>query len=299
MRKAEGIILKGVGGNYVVDCDGTVYPECKASGRLRLGERIPVCGDRVELEIDPRDDSGYIVSLLERRNGLMRPAIANIDRLFILAGEAQPKTDPYLIDKLTVLAAWEDIEPVIVLSKSDLDQSDGLFETYTAAGFEVVRVSAVSGEGLDALEALLAHKISAFTGNSGIGKSSVLNQLDGRFAQAVGDISRKIGRGKNTTRHTELLRLRCGGLVADTPGFSSFDIAQMTYIPKGQLAALFPEIVAIHGGCRFSNCAHVREPGCAFLEKVRAQPALKSRHESYVKLYDELGQIHVWELGKK
>jgi len=287
-----GIILKGVGGTYWVDCGDRVYA-CKAGGRLRLRTEKPVTGDQVQIETS--GDEGYIVALLPRKNALIRPAIANIDQLFILASNAPPQTDPYLIDKVSVIALYKGITPVIVLNKCDLDQSEALYETYRKTPFPVLRVSAATGEGVETLVDMLADKVSAFTGNSGIGKSSILNRIDGRFTLAVGDISQKIERGKHTTRHVELLRLDNGGLVADTPGFSSFEITQMERIPKDQLQEYFPEIGACFGTCQFSDCAHIKEPGCSVRHKVKMGEIPPSRYESYCKLHEELAKLKDWE----
>ena len=196
-ERKTGVVLKGVGGNYDVIC-GEEILRCRAAGRVRKSGPL-VCGDRVSVQ--PTESGGYILEREPRRNSLVRPAVANIDQLVILCSQAPPVTDPYLIDKVTVIALRQGIRPIILLNKSDLDPSDALFDAYTKAGFPVLRASAATGEGIEALRALLPGKISAFTGNSAIGKSSILNRLDERFALPVGEMSEKIGRGKHTTRH--------------------------------------------------------------------------------------------------
>ena len=221
--------------------------------------------------------------------------MANIDQLVILASEAPPVTDPYLIDKVTVIALYQGIDPIIVLNKSDLAPSESLFRAYTQAGFPVVRASAVTGEGIDELRGLLSGKVSAFTGNSAIGKSSLLNRLDGRFALQVGGMSEKIGRGRHTTRHVELLRLENGGFVADTPGFSTFDAVRMERLTADTLQHYFPEIDRLFGQCRFSDCRHSKEPGCAVREAVERGEIAKSRHESYCTLLEEVSNQKLWE----
>ncbi len=291
---AQGVITRGVGGNYTVDCNGLAVP-CKAGGRLRIGEYAPLVGDDVTIETDDNGE-GYIVAIAPRRNSFVRPAVANIDRLFIVASQAPPVTDTYLIDKVTVIAAWQEVEPVILLGKSDLNSSCALRDTYLAAGLRVISVSAETGQGVDELRRLLTSCVSAFTGNSGVGKSSLLNKLDSRFSLSVGDISQRIARGKNTTRHVELLRVGGGGYVADTPGFSVFDITKVSRIPKDKLAWCFPEMRPYLGKCRFSDCAHLEEPDCAVIGHIKKNPALATRHDSYKKLYAELAKLNEWEL---
>lgn len=286
-----GVVLKGVGGNYDVIC-GEELLRCRAAGRVRKSGPL-VCGDRVSVR--PTESEGYILERAPRRNSLVRPAVANIDQLVILCSQAPPVTDPYLIDKVTVIALRQGIRPIILLNKSDLDPSDALFDAYTRAGFPVLRASAATGEGIEALRALLPGKISAFTGNSAIGKSSILNRLDARFALPVGEMSEKIGRGKHTTRHVELLRLETGGIVADTPGFSTFDAVGLGDLRPEDLAADFPEIAGVAEPCRFSDCRHIKEPGCAVREAVKRGDIAPSRYESYCRLAEEAGKKKQWK----
>lgn len=291
-ERKTGTILKGIGGFYYVAC-GQQVVECKASGRLRLGDAQPLAGDVVELEQAANGD-GFILAINPRRNALIRPPVANIDQIFIVASQAPPVTDPYLIDKVTVIAQQQGIRPVVVLNKSDLAQSSFLEEVYRPSGFTVLHVSAVTGAGCAELAELMRGKVSCFTGNSGVGKSSLLSRITGQDLLA-GAISGRIGRGKNTTRHVELLCLSDGGLVADTPGFSSFEVRQMERIRKEDLQLLFPEIEPLVGKCRFTGCAHVKEPDCAVRERVQSGGMAQSRYESYVKLYEELKQIKDWQ----
>ena len=291
-ERLEGVVLKGVGGNYDVACGDEIL-RCRAGGKVRRETGLLVCGDRVTVKRSGGE--GYILERHPRRSGLIRPAIANIDQLVILASEAPPVTDPYLIDKVTFIALYQGIDPIIVLNKSDLAPSEGLFRAYTQAGFPVVRASAVTGEGIDELRGLLSGKVSAFTGNSAIGKSSLLNRLDGRFALRVGGMSEKIGRGRHTTRHVELLRLENGGFVADTPGFSTFDAVRMERLTADTLQHYFPEIDRLFGQCRFSDCRHSKEPGCAVREAVERGEIAKSRHESYCTLLEEVSNQKLWE----
>lgn len=286
----NGVVLKGVGGNYEVAC-GEEIIRCRAAGRVRQ-EGILACGDRVSLR--KTASGGYITGREPRRNHLIRPAIANIDQLVILCSQAPPVTDPFLIDKVTVVALYQGIQPVILLSKSDLSDSQELWEAYTKAGFPVLRASAVTGEGMDELKALLAGKISAFTGNSAIGKSSLLNCLDGRLALPTGEMSQKIQRGRHTTRHVELLRLENGGYVADTPGFSTFDAVRMEKLSRDNLQHYFPEIEACFGQCRFSDCHHMQEPGCAVHDAAEQGSIAPSRYRSYQLLFEEISRQRQW-----
>ena len=290
--KKQGVVIKGIGGNYDVACEGQIL-RCRASAKIKHQKNLLAAGEYVELRIT--DDGGYITERLPRRNGLIRPAIANIDQLVILCSQAPPVTDPYLIDKVTVVALYQGIQPVILLNKSDLHDSVDLYHAYQKAGFPVLRASAVTGEGVKEVKAMLAGKISAFTGNSAIGKSSILNRIDSRFGLQVGDMSEKIARGRHTTRHVELFQLDNGGFVADTPGFSTFDAVRMEKLTKENLQQYFPEIDRFFAQCRFSDCKHIKEPGCVVREAVEQGEIAKSRYESYCMLYEEVAAQKLWK----
>lgn len=290
--KKQGVVIKGIGGNYDVACEGEIL-RCRASAKIKHQKNLLAAGEYVELRLT--DDGGYITERLPRRNGLIRPAIANIDQLVILCSQAPPVTDPYLIDKVTVVALYQGIQPIILLNKSDLHESGDLYEAYQKAGFPVVRASAVTGEGIEEIADLLAGKISAFTGNSAIGKSSILNRIDSRFGLQVGDMSEKIARGRHTTRHVELFRLDNGGFVADTPGFSTFDAVRMEKLTKENLQQYFPEIDRFFAQCRFTDCKHIKEPGCVVREAVERGEIAKSRYESYCMLYEEVAAQKLWK----
>ena len=290
--KKQGVVIKGIGGNYDVACEGQLL-RCRASAKIKHQKNLLAAGEYVELRIT--DDGGYITERLPRRNGLIRPAIANIDQLVILASQAPPVTDPYLIDKVTVVALYQGIQPVILLNKSDLHDSVDLYHAYQKAGFPVLRASAVTGEGVEEVKAMLAGKISAFTGNSAIGKSSILNRIDSRFGLQVGDMSEKIARGRHTTRHVELFQLDNGGFVADTPGFSTFDAVRMEKLTKENLQQYFPEIDRFFAQCRFTDCKHIKEPGCVVREAVEQGEIAKSRYESYCMLYEEVAAQKLWK----
>ena len=289
-EKRTGVVIKGIGGNYDVACGDEIL-RCRASAKLRR-DGVLAAGEYVTLRVT--GSGGYILERLPRRNGLIRPAIANIDQLVILCSQAPPVTDPYLIDKVTVVALYQGIQPIILLNKCDLHPSGELYDAYQKAGFSVVRASAVTGEGVEELTAMLAGKISAFTGNSAIGTSSILNRIDSRFGLQVGDMSEKIARGRHTTRHVELLRLENGGLVADTPGFSTFDAVRMEKLTRENLQHYFPELEPYFARCRFSDCRHIKEPGCLVREAVERGDIARSRYESYCKLYEEVAAQKLW-----
>ncbi|WP_031473472.1 ribosome small subunit-dependent GTPase A [Agathobaculum desmolans] len=293
----EGIILKGIGGFYYVDtADGLI--ECKARGRFRKTVGKPIVGDRVTLEIQPEDGTGYLLDIAPRKNSLVRPAVANLDLLVAVASAAPPVTDPFLIDKVTAIAVHKGIGALVVINKTDSDPGDELFDTYCRSGIDALRVSARTGEGIDALRERLRGRVAAFAGNSGVGKSSVLNRIDPQFSAEVGAISDRIGRGKHTTRHVELHPIGNGGYIADTPGFSSFETEQMDLVLAEDLQYAFPEFAPYLGQCRFTGCAHVKEKGCAVRAAVEAGEIAPSRHDSYVKLYESVKDLKEWELSK-
>ena len=293
----EGIILKGIGGFYYVDtAEGLI--ECKARGRFRKTVGKPIVGDRVTLEIQPEDGTGYLQTIAPRKNSLIRPAVANLDLVVAVASAAPPVTDPFLIDKVTAIAVHKNMDALVVINKTDVNPGDELYETYRRSGIEVLRVSAHTGEGIDALRERIRGRVSAFAGNSGVGKSSVLNRLDSSFGAEVGAISDMIGRGKHTTRHVELHPIEGGGYIADTPGFSSFETEQMDLVLAEDLQYAFPEFEPYIGQCKFTGCAHVKEKGCAVLAAVENGEIAKTRHESYVKLYESVKDLKEWELTK-
>ena len=291
---AEGIIFKSLGGFYYVEStEGMV--ECRARGRLRLDKVKPLVGDYVEFT--PTEyGRGYLTSVLPRRNSFIRPPVANIGKMVIVASAAIPVTDPYLIDRMTSIARKNDCEPVICINKCDIDPAELLYGIYCAAGFKTVRISALSGEGLSALEDVIKGSVCAFTGNSGVGKSSILNVLDPDFCISTGDVSKKLGRGRHTTRHVELYRLSCGAVIADTPGFSAYDTDLLT--DKDEIPGLFPDFEPFLGGCRFLDCAHMTEPGCTVREAVESGAIGKTRYSSYVRLYEQALEYKEWEHKK-
>ena len=220
--------------------------------------------------------------------------MANVDQLVIIVSQAVPATDPFLIDRVISIAERRGCDSVICVNKWDLVPGEDLYQIYTSAGFTTLKVSAETGEGIEELRQVISGKVSAFTGNSGVGKSSILNALEPGIALQTGEISEKLGRGRHTTRHVELYRLSGGALVADTPGFSSFDTDRMELCRKEELEGCFREFAPYLGKCQFTGCSHVKEKGCAVLKAVEAGAIQPSRHASYIRLYDQAKQIPDW-----
>ena len=295
MDTDSGIILKALSGFYYV-YTGAETVTCRARGKFRHQRVTPLVGDRVRFT-DLGDGTGALDAILPRINQFQRPAVANIDQLVIIASGAIPVTDPFLIDRVTAIADGKTgCGCVICINKCDLDAGDRLYDIYTAAGFPTLRVSAETGEGMDRLAELIAGKVSAFTGKSGVGKSSILNCLEPGFRLQVGAVSDKLGRGRHTTRHVELYQLSSGAIVADTPGFSSFDTERMELVRKEDLEHAFREFQPYLGQCRFTGCAHVKEKGCAVRAALAEGRIPASRHESYVRLYEQAKEHKAWEL---
>ena len=294
---SEGRIQKALSGFYYVDT-GTEVLTCRARGKFRKDGVSPLVGDRVEVR-ELGNGEGFVEAILPRKNAFTRPAVANIDQLVVIASGAIPKTDPYLIDRVAAIAALKGCEVIILLNKCDLDSADNLYQIYRAAGFQTLRVSAQTGEGLEELIPLISNKLSAFTGNSGVGKSSILNALDPEFQLRVGEVSDALGRGRHTTRHVELFHLSCGADIVDSPGFSSFETDELNLELKRRLPETFREFQPYLDNCRFVGCSHTKEKGCAVLEAVRRGEIQKSRHASYLRLYEELKPLKDWQEHKK
>ena len=290
----EGVIRKALSGFYYVQ-SGEDLITCRARGKFRHKKQTPLVGDRVAVTRQP-DGSGSLDEILPRTNFFRRPAVANVDQLVIIASGAIPVTDPFLIDRIAALAERKGCEPILCINKWDLVPAEDLYEIYAKAGFRVLKTSAVTGLGMEELRAMLAGKTSAFTGNSGVGKSSILNALDPAFSLATGEISEKLGRGRHTTRHVELFPVS-GGLIADTPGFSSFEDDEL--LEKDQLPAAFREFRPFLEDCRFVGCSHRKEKGCAVLAALDRGEISPSRHRSYVRLYDMADAVKPWERQKE
>ena len=294
---SEGRIQKALSGFYYVDTGSEVLT-CRARGKFRKDGISPLVGDRVEVR-ELGNGEGFVEKILPRRNAFARPAVANIDQLVVIASAAIPKTDPFLIDRVAAIAALKDCEVIVLLNKCDLDSADELYDIYQAAGFQTLRISAETGEGLEELKPLITGKFSAFTGNSGVGKSSILNALDPEFQIKVGEVSDALGRGRHTTRHVELFHLSCGAEVVDSPGFSSFETDELNLELKHHLPETFREFAPYLDDCRFVGCSHTKEKGCAVLEAVKQGKIQKCRHASYLRLYEELKPLKDWQENKK
>ena len=290
-----GTVIRALSGFYDVDTgtDGEDLIRCRGRGKLRKAGISPLVGDHVSFTMS--GDSGYIQDVLPRTNSFIRPAVANIDVLVMMGAQVNPITEPFLIDRVAAIAAVQHVETILLLTKCDLNPADDLFRIYQDTGIPVIRTSAVDGTGIEAVRAILKGRVAAFTGNSGVGKSTMLNALFPAANMATGEVSDKLGRGRHTTRHVELFRLPDGTGIIDTPGFSSFDTDMMDLGEAEQLALAFPEFTPYLGRCRFDDCAHTKEQGCAVLEALAAGKIQPSRHASYVQLYDKLKEVKPWE----
>ena len=294
-KRVSGRIVRSLSGFYDVQIpDGPVT--CRARGILRKEGNSPLTGDLVEITVEK--GKGMVEKILPRKNSFVRPAVANVDALVVFAANVNPVTEPFLIDRVAAIAGDQEVEVILCVNKCDLDPAIDLVRIYRNAGFTVICTSAETGEGVEELRALLKGKLTAFTGNSGVGKSSILNRLCPELALPTGEVSEKLGRGRHTTRHVELYALGEETFVADTPGFSSFDTDQMDVILKENLQYAFPDFGRFIGNCRFDDCSHRKEPGCAVRAALEAGEIEKTRYDSYLRLYEKVSQINLWELKK-
>ena len=294
-ERAEGRILRSLSGFYDVQTAGGLVT-CRARGILRKEGNSPLTGDLVEITVER--GKGMVEKILPRKNKFIRPAVANIDALVVFAANVNPITEPYLIDRVAAIAGDQNVPVILCINKCDLDPAVDLVRIYEHAGFRVICTSAETGEGVQELKESISGKLVAFTGNSGVGKSSILNRLAPELNLATGEVSEKLGRGRHTTRHVELYRLGDDTYVADTPGFSSFDTDQMDIILKENLQYAFPDFGKYIGQCRFDDCSHRKEPDCAVRAAYESGEIEKSRYDSYLKLYEKASQINLWELKK-
>ncbi|MBQ1961903.1 MAG: ribosome small subunit-dependent GTPase A [Clostridia bacterium] len=291
-----GIIVKALSGFYYVKSGDAVY-ECRARGHFRKSGISPVVGDNVEFTATD-NSHGVVDSINERKNMLERPAVANIDCLCIISSYTVPSPDPLMIDRLTAIAAYHDIKPIIVFNKCDMGDFGEWSRLYSNAGFETFVVSAATGEGIEALGKAIGERVCAFAGNSGVGKSSILNALFGELNIRTGEVSEKLGRGRHTTRHTELYSNGSGGYIVDTPGFSSIEVSD-DYNFKERLADCFTDFSEFTDNCRFTSCTHTCEKGCGVIEAVAQGKIQASRHKSYCAMFEELKDLKAWENRKE
>ena len=291
--KQTGRIVRSISGFYDVQ-PPLGLENCRARGILRKDGPRPLPGDMVEITVER--GKGMVERILPRRNRIDRPAVANLDALVVFAANVNPVPEPFLIDRVAAIAGDQEVPVYLCINKCDLDPALDLNKIYSNAGFRVIRASAETGEGVEELRQLLRGKLTAFTGNSGVGKSSMLNRLCPELALPTGEVSEKLGRGRLTTRHVELYTLEEGTYVADTPGFSSFDTDQMDVILKENLQYAFPDFGPYIGKCQFHDCSHRQEPGCAVTAALREGLVEQTRYDSYLRLYEKASQIKMWEI---
>ena len=292
-KMSTGRIIRSLSGFYEVQTEEGLVT-CRARGSLRRTGETPLTGDLVDISVEK--GKGMVEKILPRRNQFVRPAVANVDALVVFAANVNPVTEPFLIDRVAAIAGDQEVEVILCVNKCDLDPAVDLVRIYRHAGFQVISASAETGAGVEELRDLIRGKLVAFTGNSGVGKSSILNRLCPELNLPVGEVSEKLGRGRHTTRHVELYNLGENTYVADTPGFSSFDTDQMDVMLKENLQYAFPDFGPYIGSCQFHDCSHRKEPGCAVTAALAEGEIEESRYDSYLKLYEKASQIKLWEL---
>ncbi len=283
MKSLEGIIIKGIGGFYYVDTEIGII-ECRARGIFRKKGMNPLVGDKVEVSTED-ERTGSVDAIKPRKNELIRPAVANVTQMVAVVALESPRPNPYVLDKLIASAEFAKLKISVCFNKSDLTDDTKLAEVYASAGFDAVVTSAADNLNVDKLKALLKDEVTVFAGNSGVGKSSLLNRIMERDLFETGTVSNRTERGRHTTRHSELVQLPFGGYIIDTPGFSSFELDM---IPLEMLSGLFREFDGHTNDCRFLDCRHISEPDCRVREAVLNGEISELRHESYKMLYDEI-----------
>ncbi len=295
MKRYENCLLtKSIGGLYFVETPDGVF-ECKARGSFRNKEISPCCGDRVTIEVE-KDSNCVITAINNRNNEIIRPPLANLDMLVFVIATCEPRPNLQLLDKFIAIAEYKNIQPLVVFTKTDKADSAQFEEMYNNAGITALSVNNVTGDGCDKVSELLRGKLVAFTGNTGVGKSSLINNIFGNLDLKTNEISKKLGRGRHTTRQVELFSLEGGGYVADTPGFSTFDTNRYDIIKCDELSSCFIEFENYSDKCRFKDCAHIGEKGCAVKDAVEKGDISETRYQSYVSMYNNAKQIKDWEL---
>lgn len=289
-KKYEGRIIRGVGGFYYVDTADGCF-ECRARGSFRNKKVAPLVGDEVVISINTASNTGAVDEIKPRKSQLLRPPVANVTQMAVVISTANPKTNLYLLDKVLASAEIAGVKAVICLNKTDIDSGRDVYDIYDKAGYKVIPMSAETGENISILKDVLRGEITVFAGNSGVGKSSILNKVTESDYFQTGEVSQKVDRGKHTTRHTELVALKDGGYIIDTPGFGTLDISELN--PEN-CAELFAEFHKYEDMCRFGDCSHTAEPGCEILKALENGEISKSRHESYVRLLNEVKNKKKW-----
>ena len=279
-NKTNGIIIKGIGGFYYVKTADALL-ECRAKGIFRRRGLTPLAGDEVTVE---GSEGGYVIAdIKERKNTLLRPPVANVDTLVIVTSTVDPRPNYRVLDEMTAIAVRAGLMPIIAVTKSDIEPDDELCSVYRKSGFETLDIRADVGA-IARLRERISGGLCVFSGNSGVGKSTLLNELDPALKLETGITSKKLGRGKHTTRTVELFPFS-NGWLADTPGFSSLDFTRGASIPSREMADCFPDIACHTDRCAFDDCAHIKERGCEVLAALERGEVCKSRHESYSELY--------------
>ena len=285
----QGKIIKGIAGFYYIYAEDHEIYECKAKGIFRKDNQKPLVGDNVEIEVlDIQEKEGSVTAILPRRNSLIRPAVANVDQAFVIFAMENPKPNFMLLDRFLIMMEKQDIPAVVCLNKKDLADSselEFLYETYTGCGYRVILSSTFQGDGLDEIRQVLKGKTTVVAGPSGVGKSSITNALQENVKMETGEISKKLKRGKHTTRHSQVIPVGEDTYLMDTPGFSSLYLTDME---EQELKDYFPEFRKYEGQCRFQGCRHIHEPGCAVKEALENHKISSLRYEDYLGLYEEL-----------
>ena len=284
-----GKIIKGIAGFYYIPNGQDKVYACKAKGIFRKDNFKPLVGDNVEITVlNEEEKEGSVTSILPRRNSLIRPAVANVDQAFLIFAMENPKPNFLLLDRFLIMMEQQEIPVVICFNKKDVgekEEMEKLYEIYTGCGYRVVLSSTYEGEGMDEIREILKGKTTVVAGPSGVGKSSITNCMQGEVQMETGEISKKLKRGKHTTRHSQVIPVEKNTFLVDTPGFSSLYLTDMK---EEELRDYFPEFVMYEPQCRFQGCMHIHEPGCAVKEALSEGEISQQRYDNYLALYEEL-----------